>query len=112
VTKKGSYVTACSQQSRGLRLDPPHVLLDVSVVVIADGLLANLSSTDIHHRTCEDGNGLRRIRKRSLLVCLGEIEIADDDRRFVAQLGGDSRPAAPQRRLDRSRRHERGLQRA
>src|SRR5207302_5105582 len=87
------------QQRGGLALDPSEVLLHRGPVAIARLVLGQLAAADPHHRTGDDGHHGGLLGECRLLVGLGEVVVADHDRRLVPEGGGNRRQTAPQRRL-------------
>src|SRR5207253_27665 len=83
---------------RRLVMDPLHISVLVEPVVKASGLLADLARADLHHRSGQDRHHLGGPGARGQLVGLGEVEVADDDRGLIADAGGNSGAAAPERR--------------
>src|SRR5262249_5331889 len=84
-SKQRPDLAAPGHGQRGFGLDAAHVLLDVSAVAEANGLLAHLAGADAHDGAREDVDHLRHAGARRMLVSLGEVVIADHDGRFVAE---------------------------
>ncbi len=97
-TEQRPDVAARRQQDRGLGFDAPHVLVYIRLVPIADRLLADLAGTDRHHGACEGVDHLGHATRGGILVCLGEVKVADHDRRLVPEPRRDRRPSTAGRR--------------